>query len=312
MNESILIIKLGALGDVAMATALVARIRAHHAGAPVTLLTTATFAPLFARAPGLEVHVTERRGVCAQGRLLRWMRRARFSRIYDLQGNDRTALWCALSGVRERVGNHPGFPYTHHPAEPWRGQSHIFERMNAVLASAGVAPAPAQVELPAGENERAQVRAWMHAQGLADGGFALLHAGASARRLAGKRWPHYAALGRMLQARGLTPVWIGAGADADANRALAAAVGIDACDRFGIVALAELGRHARVALGNDSGPMHVLAAAPIPIYAFFGKTDWRRNHALGHAARVFANPDLEAISPQQVIDRLAADGVLPG
>jgi hypothetical protein len=98
---------------------------------------------------------------------------------------------------------------------------------------------------------------------------------------------------------------------------------VDATGLFDILELAEVGRSARCAVTNDSGPMHVLAAANIPVYALFGPSDWRRNHALGQADRVFACVDydtrhagaacadcLAAVSAEIVFARLLADGVL--
>ncbi len=308
----ILVIKLGALGDVVMATALVRAIRAGHCGARVTVLTTPPFADLFRAWPGLAVRAVPRRGLGHGLRTIAWIRRQGFSRLYDLQSNDRTALWVALSGVAERVGNHPRWPYTHHPSRPWRGEEHIFDRMNAVLAAAGLAPAAARPELPLDGAGRARVARWRASQGLQAGRYVLVHAGASARRRSAKSWPHFAALAPRLVGHGLTPVWIGAGTDRPINRELAAVAGLDATDAFSIAELAELGRGARFALTNDSGPMHALAAAGIPVYGFFGPSDWRRNHALGQGERVFAHPDLAAIAPEQVLVRLARDGLLDG
>lgn len=283
-----LIIKLGALGDVVMSTALVAAIRHHHgAGSALTVLTTPAFAELFGRFDGVSVAALGRRGAGAMLEVLRFIRRGRFTRIYDLQGNDRTQILCALSGAPERVGNHSRYPYTHHPRDAWRGQSHIFERMRAVLACAGVDDVPDAPVLPAGPAERSAVDGWLVARGLAAGGYAVLHAGASAAR-PDKRWPHFAALGERLAAEGLGVVWIGAAPDASLNRALAARVGIDATGAFDVAALAELGRRARFAVTNDSGPMHVLSASGVPVFGLFGPSDWRRNHAIGQRDRVIA------------------------
>lgn len=320
-----LIIKLGALGDVVMSTALVEAIRRHHdAVDSLVVLTTPAFAPLFERFDGLSVVAFERRGVAAMLRVVRFLRRERFDRIYDLQGNDRTQAWCALSGARERVGNHSRYPYTHHPDTPWRGQSHIFTRLCAVLASAGIDDVDARPRLPCGERERGQVDAWLDSHGLSPGAFVLLHAGASAAR-PDKRWPHFAALAERLAAARLAVVWIGAAPDADTNRALAAVTGIDATAAFDVPALAELGRRARFAVTNDSGPMHVLSAAGLPVFGLFGPSDWRRNHAVGQAERALACvelvPDyhgrrtgdcLAAIGVDTVLARLAAEGLLAG
>ena len=285
-----LVIKLGALGDVILATALIRRLLEARPEVAYTLLTTPAFAPLFAGWSGLEVVAIPRHGARNMWRAVRFMRRGGFSRVYDFQSNDRTGLMIALSGIPERVGNHPRFPYTHHPPTVYRSEIHIFERMNQVLASAGIPPAEPRPHLPPTESDRAHVAAWLAAHDLHPGGFVLCHAGASAR-WPSKRWPHFAALARRLEREaGLPVVWLGAGEDAEGNRALATEAGIDATGAFSIVQLAEIGRMARFAVTNDSGPMHVLSASGIPVFAFFGPTNWVKNHALGQAERVLRHP----------------------
>ncbi|MGE3773457.1 MAG: glycosyltransferase family 9 protein [Gammaproteobacteria bacterium] len=321
----ILIIKQGALGDVVMATALVDAIQRAHPGAAFALLTTPAFAGLFAGWPSLTVHAFPRRGLAAVWATLRFIRAQHFDRVYDLQGSDRTGLLCALSGIRERVGNHARFPYTHHPRERWRGQCHIFERMNEVLAAAGVAAAAPRPLLPCSAAARAEVDAFIAQHGLAERRYVVLHAGASPTRQ-DKCWPGFGDFAVRLEAAGLRAVWLGAGADAPRNRALAARAGLDATDRFSIPQLAELARHARFAVTNDSGPMHAIAAAGVPVFGLFGPSDWRRNHALGqrdyvlactalvdgHAGRRAADC-LAALSVETVWQQIAARGLLdPG
>ena len=84
-----------------------------------------------------------------------------------------------------------------------------------------------------------------------------------------------------MAASGYNIVWLGSDDDAAINALLSKARGIDATNAFTIFELIELGRHALLAITNDSGPMHVLACAGLPVYAFFGPTNWRRNHAIG-------------------------------
>ncbi|MFT4580631.1 MAG: ADP-heptose:LPS heptosyltransferase [Gammaproteobacteria bacterium] len=285
---NVLIIKLGALGDVVMATSLISAIQQAHPTAELSLLTSAPFAALFRDWPGLTIRTTERRGLGNTVATIRWIRSLECDRIYDLQGSDRSAILCALSACRERVGNHPRYPYSLHPRTRWQGQSHIYERMIEVLAAAGVTVVDSLPILPAGPCERDSVNQWLTNNSLTDDRFVVLHAGASATRPE-KRWPFFAALGSRLDAVGLRPVWIGAAADSKINRELCAASGgIDASDCFNIVELAELGRHARFAVTNDSGPMHVLSASQIPVFGLFGPSDWRRNHALGQESFVIA------------------------
>ena len=118
----ILIIKFGALGDIILATPLLRCILEDHQGAAVTLLTSPAFAPLFQDWPGLEVKAQPRHGLAAFWRTLCWMRAQQFTRLIDLQSDDRSGLLCALSGIPERIGNHPRFPYHRHPPDRLRSQ----------------------------------------------------------------------------------------------------------------------------------------------------------------------------------------------
>ena len=318
----ILVIKLGALGDVVMATPLLDAIARHHADDRLELLTTPAFAPLFADWPRYQVTSFARHGWRNNLAVLGWLRAARFDRIYDLQANDRSALWCALSGTRERIGNHNRFPYTHHPIDAWRGQCHIFERLRAVLASAGITDIAARPVLPCSAAGQNKVASWCQEHTFNRNNLVLLHAGASAARTE-KIWPHFADLAVRLLECGLHVVWLGAAPDGVRNRALARVGGIDATGVFSLTELAELGRHARFAVTNDSGPMHVLSAAQLPVFGLFGPSDWRRNHALGQAAHVIACVDhdaryagqrvgdcLASLSVDVVWSRLTASGVL--
>lgn len=324
---SVLVIKLGALGDVVMATALIRRLQQHHAQERLWVLTSTSYAGLFEHWQGVQVHAVPRRGLRAMLSTLAWLRRGRFRRIYDFQSSERTAVLVALSGAPERVGNRPGFPYTHAPPWHYRGQGHIFSHMQAVLAAAGAGEAEPVPFLPAGPATRERVARWRSDHGLQAGAYAVLHPGGSAR-WPSKRWPHFASLGRAIERSGVRVVWVGGGAERDLNAELAREVGIDATGRFSVLELAELGRHARFAVTNDSGPMHVLSAAGIPVFALFGPTDWRRHHALGQSSHVMVaeapcapcyltvcpparrHACMVDLGPDAVLGRIAAAGLL--
>ncbi len=154
---NILIIKLGALGDVVMATPLIEAIQQHHESTTIHLLTTPAYAPIFAAWQNLEVTALPRRGWRNMLRAMRFIRALDCSAIYDLQGNDRSALWCAASGAPIRVGNHTRYPYTHHPREPWTGQTHIYARMVEVLAAGGITGVGELPRLPLTESGRSSV-----------------------------------------------------------------------------------------------------------------------------------------------------------
>lgn len=328
MDGRTLIIKTGALGDVVLCTPQIERILEHHGG-DVWLLTSPPFVPLFAGHPRLRVQAFPRQGVRAMWDVLRWVRAQRFVTVYDLQGNDRTRALTLLSGARTRVGIAPRWIYTHSPARD-DIREHVFPRLNRLIESAGLPAAEPRPRLWPAATERQAVQDRLAADGLKDGAFALLHAGSSAR-WPSKRWEaeYFIALARAIEAAGIVVLWIGGPDEAELNRDLSAQAGRDMTGKFSIPGLSELARHARFAVVNDSGPMHLLSAAGIPVYAFFGPTDWRRHHAIGQGERVFVHPVecspcylgecpperrhvcLAGIVPERVLGRLRADGALP-
>lgn len=129
---------------------------------------------------------------------------------------------------------------------------------------------------------------WKRENNVRNGRFALMHAGSS-RSWPSKRWPKekFQELAARIQAAGIQCIWTGAADDRAVNTYLARHVGIDATERFSILQLYLLGKDALCAVTNDSGPMHIFAAAGIPVFSFFGPTSWIRSHAMGQASRVF-------------------------
>ncbi len=320
----ILIIKLGALGDMIMASPIIRRIQQHHENDSIHLLTTPAFAGLFKDWHGLQIQAFPRKGPGSLWQSLRWLRKQRFDRLYDLQSNDRSGLLCAVSGVPARAGNHPRFPYHLHPHEPYVGQCHAYERLQQILISAGIEPSHEPPQLPVTQEESQHIKKWLDDTELASSRFVLLHAGASLKH-ATKRWPYFLDLALALQSKGFQIIWIGANDDTEVNRALAAKAGIDATALFDVTELAELGKHACFAVTNDSAPMHILSCSGIPVFGLFGPTNWRRTHALGQRHRVitptsvadinsqknvFKPQALDELSVRQVLERLNHDGLI--
>lgn len=319
----LLIIKLGALGDVVMATSVIRQIQDHHAGEDLFVLTSPAFAGIFKDWPELKLMTFPRQGLWSSIQTLAWLRKQGFDRVYDLQSSDRTRIYCALSGIPVRIGNHPVFPYTLHPPDRYDGSCHIFQRLNQILLCAGISPAQETVFLPLNHADRQQVVHWLDQHQLSDKTFAIMHAGASHRHPE-KCWPYYQQLALVLEQNQIKTVWIGSADDQDLNRSLAAITGIDASGLFSINQLGELARHAHFAVTNDSGPMHALSGSGVPVYAFFGPTNWTRNHALGQKQHVMTlqsedvkgkkitGPEsgLHNITCEQVLIRLQQEGLL--
>ena len=303
----VLVVKLGALGDVAQAFGAFAAIRARHPGSRVVLLTTPPYAGLLARSPWFdEVWIEERLPFwrLAWLGLRRRIRAAGFARVYDLQTSDRSDWIFRMIGPGPRpewVGRVAGASHRH--ADPRRDFLHTQERLAGQLAVAGVVP------------QSAPDLSWMDGDVARFGlpaRVALLVPGASPHRPA-KRWPaaHFAELARRLAARGLGAAVLGAAADAPlAAEIRAAAPGaIDLCGRTALDDLVPLGRACAIAIGNDTGPMHWVAASGAPVLALFSaQSDPALCAPRGRATRFLRRPALDGLGVDEV--EAAALGLL--
>jgi heptosyltransferase-2 len=87
-----------------------------------------------------------------------------------------------------------------------------------------------------------------------------------------KRWPQYAALAELIDAR---VAIVGGNADVSHASEILRAVGARAMDctgRLSLLASAELIRRASVLVTNDSSPLHLASAMRTPTVALFGPT----------------------------------------
>ena len=264
-KDRILVIKLSALGDFVQAMGPFAAIRAHHPAAHLTLLTTRPYAALAQASPYFDTVWIDARPrwwnwpVWLKQRQL-W-RGTRFDMVYDLQTSDRSSSYYRLMERPRWSGIARGCSHPH--ANPQRDFMHTLDRQAEQLAMAGIAVTPAP--------DLAWVRSDMTRYAL-PARYALLVPGGAAHRPA-KRWPasHYASLAGALVQAGVTPVLLGTASEGAVLDAIHAACP-QALALTGQTSFAEiitLARHAVVALGNDTGPMHLIAAANCPSVVLF-------------------------------------------
>jgi ADP-heptose:LPS heptosyltransferase len=297
----ILVIKLSALGDMVLATGAFQAIRAHHGGDHLVLLTTGAYAE-FARAGGWfdEIWLDERP---AAWRLDQWLaqtrrlRAGRFDRVYDLQHATRSHMYFRLMGRPEWSGIAPGCSHPH--ANPARDSMHTVTREAEQLAMAGIAETPGPDI------------AWLDA-GIADlrpkGRFALLVPGGSAHRPE-KRWPaeRYGAAAVALAGQGIRPLLIGAEAERQVLDAIARACpeAVNLGGRTSFAEIAALARSAAAAIGNDTGPMHLIALAGCPSLVLFSAASKPAQTApRGPAVEILQRPSLATLSLDDVLERL--------
>ncbi len=270
----VLIIKLGALGDFVQAFGAFQQIRQAHPDAQITLLTTAPYAE-FAQASGLfdKLETDGRpKGMAQVFRLFSRLRAARYDRVYDLQTSSRSKLffYAFLPFPPQWSGISPGS--SHRQARLDRDAMHNLDRMADQLHVAGIGPAYGPGEAPPPDLSWAAKVQGCDPEVLIErfalrAPFAILAPGASAVKPQ-KIWPieAYAALAQMLEHAGLQVAVVGGPSEASLFTLIAARApgAVDLTGRTSLVQLASLGTRARLCVGNDSGPTHLLAYAGAP------------------------------------------------
>ena len=281
MSERILVIKLSALGDFIQATGPMKAIRAAHPDAHITLLTTRPYVGMGEATGWFDAVWSDGRpdwsDLPAVARLLMRLRGGRFDRVYDLQTQSRTIRYFQLLWPRRPLwsGNAPGA--SHRYAGEVRDRLHIQDSQREQLRIAGITPVGSpDIGWMTGDAGKFGLPApW-----------ALLAPGGAPHRPA-KRWPadRFGALAAALLEQGITPAVLGHGEEEAALAAtiLAAAPGaVSLVGRTSFGDIAELARGATLAVGNDTGPMHIAVAAGAPAVVLFSAD---------------SNPDLSAPRP---------------
>lgn len=306
--RKVLVIKLGALGDFVLSLAAMRRIRQSHPKARITLLTVPQYAALAKASPYFDEIETDGRpeGVGDWLRLIRRLRAERFDLVYDLQTSSRSSAYFQLlrpfapawSGIAK------GCALPH--SNPHRNHMHTLERQADQLREAGIwpdapttpgsAPPPdlswimrTAPQRPTDETSRRP--------------YVLLVPGGSAHRPQ-KRWPAelFAELAASLHARGFDIVVVGGPQESPLARAIQKrAQARDLTGRTDFAQIALLGARAALAVGNDTGPLHLIAAAGAPTLALFSSdSDPALCAPRGHVA-VLTAAALESLPVKEVL-----------
>lgn len=289
--RAILVVRLSALGDVALSTAVLEPLRRAYPDAHVAWLVQPEAAPLVAGNPALDEVIELPRHEWARslrrGRILRVAREAarlvhrlhaaRFDLALDLQGLWKSAAWARLSGAPRRIGAGPregsGVLLTERVQRPARPATPGVEYVPLLAALGAECREPRPAVVPADGDREAAARR-LEAAGLAPGFVALCPFTTRPQ----KHWPpaRWAELARALHREPGRPlVLLGGPGDRDAARAIAAAAGVPVTDwsgRTGIGEAAALLAHAGLVIGVDTGLTHLAAGQARPTVALFGST----------------------------------------
>jgi ADP-heptose:LPS heptosyltransferase len=299
-NQNILIIKLGAFGNIVLSLAAFAAIRGHHAGARISVLTSQTYADWMRSFPYFDEVLIDPRpawwDMRAAGRLGRMLANGHFSRVYDLQTSTRSSRYFWLFPPKHRPEwSGIAFGSSHPDRDKRRNVLHDTVRQQGQLRQVGITEfPPADLSWCTGDIARF---------GLPND-FALLVPGSSPDRLA-KRWPvtRYHALAQRLADRGIASVVVGGGAEKGLGAGIPA--GIDLIGQTSFGDLCDLARAARFAVGNDTGPMHLIAVSGCPSITLFSNDSNPSQCApMGPWTRILQRPDLADLPVEAVLKEL--------
>ncbi|MBI5834296.1 MAG: glycosyltransferase family 9 protein [Armatimonadetes bacterium] len=295
-----LIVKLNAIGDVVFATPLVAGLAEAYPGLDIDWLVGRHAAPILAGHPLLRRTIlydgpwagSRLAGALETLRILPALRRERYDLAFCLHRSRAATLLTSLSGARRRIGfEHGGAERWLTEAVPFDAAAHETRRYLALLAALGHDAGDRPMCL--GWTAEAAGEA---ADLLPDGPWVGLAPGGGRNpgtEMLIKRWPaeRFAELARRVEAElGARVAVFGTPDEADLCAEVAGATGLNLCGRTRLAGLAAVLARLSVFVANDSGPLHMAAAAGTPTIALFGPTDPRLVAPLGEPHRHFWRP----------------------
>ena len=304
-TENILVIKLGALGDFIQATGAMQAIRAHHPNAHITLLTTSPFQK-FGTDCGYfdEIWVDDKPKWYEPHKwitLRSHLNKGHFTRVYDLQNNDRTSFYFRLFSPRpEWVGVAKGA--SHQNTSPDRTKGHAFYGHAQTLKSAGI------------QNVEIDTLSWIKSdlKQFDTGSPYILFVPGSAPTRPEKRWgaENYAKLGMALSAKGYRIFLIGTAAEAAVTSTIKklCPAAEDLTGQTNLNDIVELGRVAALSVGNDTGPMHMIAPTGCPCLTLFSQhSNPDRHYPLGPNSVVLYAADFKDIGLTRILQAIRDD-----
>ncbi len=307
--KSILIVRLGAMGDIIHALPGAASLKHSFPGARVTWVVEPQWAPLLEGNGFVDRVILFRRRDPGSWRATKnELRTEHYDLAVDFQGLMKSALIAHLARP-ERIAGFGSGIVREWPAGLFystrvqSGAVHVVDQALDLAAGAGANHLVRAFPLPAGRPEGT----------LPSGAFAL------ASPLAGwtsKQWPpeYWERLAVLLREKAGLPLVLNGppGAVAKVPGTLS--------HESSVAGLIDATRRASVVIGVDSGPLHLAAALNKPGVAIFGPTDPVRNGPYGGDFQVFralgaptthrrgnmVDASMRAITPEQVFTALAA------
>ncbi len=281
----ILLVRLGALGDIVHAMPVAAALRRAFPDARIDWLVSAKHREILDLVPVIDrrLVINDRGGTTGGMPMLaaiRELRRTHYDVAFDLQGLLKSAVLARASGaarvvgfssshLRERLAR-PFYTEAHEPA----GAAHVVFQNLALLEAVGLTVAAPEFPIePVASAVARQV------SDQTSGRYALINPGAA---WPNKRWPPQrfgAVAAELREQHGLAAIVLwGPGEQGIAEEVVAGSNGAAVLSpRTSIADLVALARGAALMISGDTGPTHIAAAVGTPIVGLFGPTRPARN-----------------------------------
>jgi len=299
----ILVIKLGALGDIMQAEGAMHDIRLHHQNDEITVMTTPAYKRLMERCPWVDrIFIDKRESRFRLDHMLdlrRRLRRERFDRVYDLQQVGRTNFYFRFF-LRDT---------------PWmggaQGCSWYCRRPADCCAADHFAESLAQVGVEVRHCVHCDV-SWMAddvepiiARTGLDHPYVVLIPGGSAGHPE-KRWPYYSELAVMLIHSGWQVVTAPGPDEMELSRLIGGTMLLNDDGSFlDMFKLAGILRKASFVVGNDTGPTHIAVHLQVPGLALFSRHIPAAFSGIQHGRfNWIEKPDLHDLSVSEVMQHL--------
>lgn len=279
----ILIVRLGALGDIVHTIPAAAALRAAMPDARIDWVVDAKHRELVELVTVVDgVLALEGRTLGAWTAALRRLRAVGYDAALDFQGLMKSAVLARASGARRVAGfsiwhlrEKTARPFYSEIDDALSGHEHIVRKNLSLLRVLGVEAT--RVEFPLARATSSAVAAVRAAAG--SGEFALINPGAA---WPNKRWPaeRFGELAAFLrEVRGMVPVVLWGPGEQEIARQVVAASSDAAIEAppTGLSDVLELAREASLMVSGDTGPLHLAAAVQTPVVAIMGPTNPQRN-----------------------------------
>ena len=302
----ILIVRLGAMGDVIHALPAVASLKHSFPNSRVSWAIRSRWMPLVESNPYVDELIALDKNARSIGAAWKKLRAGRFDLAVDLQGLTQSALVTLAAKADRIVGFHRSqvserIASLFYSTEVTVSSAHVVDQNLELAAAAGASNIVRTFPLPEGAAEGS----------LPEGRFVLASPLAG---WGGKQWPleYYAEVAARLE----MPLVVNG--PPDSAQVLAQVQGAHV-HLSGLAGLIDATRRAHAVIGVDSGPLHLAAALSKPGVAIFGPTDPLRNGPYGGSLRVLraadasttykrdiSDQEMRRLTPEAVLEALAA------